>query len=61
MPEYDEISDDVTGADEVVVTVGGDGTLLAASHNVESTPILGVSGPSGSRCRAGSWPGPDLL
>lgn len=31
----------------LVVTVGGDGTLLSASHNVSSTPILGVnSAPS---------------
>lgn len=31
----------------LVVTVGGDGTLLSASHNVGSTPILGVnSAPS---------------
>lgn len=27
----------------LVVTVGGDGTLLAASHNVGSVPILGVN------------------
>jgi NAD+ kinase len=27
----------------LVVTVGGDGTLLAASHNVDSVPILGVN------------------
>ena len=27
----------------LVVTVGGDGTLLAASHHVGSTPILGVN------------------
>jgi NAD+ kinase len=27
----------------LVVTVGGDGTLLSASHNVERTPILGVN------------------
>lgn len=27
----------------LVVAVGGDGTLLAASHNVGSTPILGVN------------------
>lgn len=33
----------------LVVTVGGDGTLLSASHNVGSTPILGVnSAPSHS-------------
>lgn len=31
----------------LVVTVGGDGTLLSASHNVGATPILGVnSAPS---------------
>ncbi len=28
---------------DLVVTVGGDGTLLAASHHVVSTPILGVN------------------
>lgn len=28
---------------ELVIAVGGDGTLLAASHNVDSTPILGVN------------------
>ncbi len=33
---------DATGA-ELVVTVGGDGTLLAASHHVLNTPILGVN------------------
>ena len=27
----------------LVVTVGGDGTLLAASHNVKNVPILGVN------------------
>jgi NAD+ kinase len=27
----------------LVVTVGGDGTLLAASHHVENTPILGIN------------------
>ncbi len=27
----------------LVVSVGGDGTLLAASHNVSGTPILGVN------------------
>ena len=31
-----------TGA-QLVVTVGGDGTLLAASHNVFGPPILGVN------------------
>lgn len=33
---------DATDAD-LVVTVGGDGTLLAASHNVGDIPILGVN------------------
>lgn len=33
---------DVEGA-ELVIAVGGDGTLLAASHNVDSVPILGVN------------------
>jgi len=33
---------DTTDA-ELVVSVGGDGTLLAASHNVGSVPILGVN------------------
>ena len=28
---------------DLVVTVGGDGTLLHASHNVASTPVLGVN------------------
>jgi NAD+ kinase len=27
----------------LVITVGGDGTLLAASHNVDKVPILGVN------------------
>lgn len=31
----------------LVVSVGGDGTLLAASHNVGSTPILGVNSAPG--------------
>lgn len=32
---------------ELVIAVGGDGTLLAASHNVDDVPILGVnSAPS---------------
>ncbi len=39
---------DARGID-LVVSVGGDGTLLAASHNVSRTPILGVnSSPSHS-------------
>ncbi len=39
---------DATDAD-LVVTVGGDGTLLAASHNVGEIPVLGVnSAPSHS-------------
>jgi NAD+ kinase len=39
---------DASGA-ELVVTVGGDGTLLSASHHVLDTPILGVnSAPSHS-------------
>ena len=33
---------DVGGA-ALVIAVGGDGTLLAASHNVSDTPILGVN------------------
>jgi NAD+ kinase len=34
---------------ELVITVGGDGTLLAASHRVGSTPLLGInSAPSHS-------------
>jgi NAD+ kinase len=33
---------DVEGA-ELVIAVGGDGTLLAASHNVDGIPILGVN------------------
>jgi NAD+ kinase len=32
----------------LVVTVGGDGTLLAASHHVARTPILGVNSSPGS-------------
>lgn len=31
----------------LVVAVGGDGTLLAASHNVGNTPILGVNSAPG--------------
>lgn len=31
----------------LVVAVGGDGTLLAASHNVGATPILGVNSAPG--------------
>ncbi len=39
---------DASGAD-LVITVGGDGTLLAASHHVGATPVLGVnSAPSHS-------------
>jgi NAD+ kinase len=33
---------DAEGAD-LVIAVGGDGTLLAASHNVDGIPILGVN------------------
>ncbi|MEM1032395.1 MAG: NAD(+)/NADH kinase [Myxococcota bacterium] len=34
---------------DLVITVGGDGTLLAASHSVGTTPVLGVnSAPSTS-------------
>jgi NAD+ kinase len=33
---------DVEGA-ELVIAVGGDGTLLAASHNVDGVPVLGVN------------------
>jgi NAD+ kinase len=33
---------DPSGA-ELIVTVGGDGTLLAASHNVFGPPVLGVN------------------
>lgn len=33
---------DVEGA-ELVIAVGGDGTLLAASHNVDGIPLLGVN------------------
>jgi NAD+ kinase len=32
----------------LIVTVGGDGTLLAASHHVGETPILGVNSSPGS-------------
>jgi NAD+ kinase len=39
---------DAEGA-KLVITVGGDGTLLAASHRVRGTPLLGVnSAPSHS-------------
>ena len=31
----------------LVVAVGGDGTLLAASHNIEKVPILGVNSAPG--------------
>jgi NAD+ kinase len=37
----------------LVVTVGGDGTLLAASHNVKNTPMLGVN--SAPRYSVGSY------
>src|SRR4051812_22466381 len=34
---------------DLVVTVGGDGTLLSASHNVSIAPVLGInSAPSHS-------------
>lgn len=37
------------GEFDLVVTVGGDGTLLRASHNLGSTPVLGInSAPSSS-------------
>jgi len=32
-----------TGGAELVIAVGGDGTLLAASHNVDLVPIMGVN------------------
>jgi NAD+ kinase len=32
-----------TGDAALVIAVGGDGTLLAASHNVDDVPILGVN------------------
>jgi NAD+ kinase len=39
---------DADGAD-LVITVGGDGTLLTASHHVRSGPVLGInSAPSSS-------------
>ena len=31
------------GGADLVIAVGGDGTLLAASHNVDDVPILGVN------------------
>ena len=37
-----QASFDPSGAD-LIVTVGGDGTLLAASHSVSGVPILGVN------------------
>ena len=37
---------DASDAD-LVVAVGGDGTLLAASHNVVDVPILGVNSAPG--------------
>jgi NAD+ kinase len=46
--EHSRSEFDTTDAN-LVVTVGGDGTLLAASHNVAGVPILGVnSAPSSS-------------
>lgn len=36
------------GDASLVVTVGGDGTLLAASHNVGTAPLLGVNSSPGS-------------
>ena len=41
----DAVFDDEGAA--VVITVGGDGTLLAASHNVGRVPILGVNSAPG--------------
>lgn len=32
-----------TSDSELVVSVGGDGTLLAASHNIDDVPVLGVN------------------
>lgn len=48
-----ELTYDVAGAAaarfDVVMTVGGDGTVLAASHHLAATPLLGVnSAPSSS-------------
>jgi NAD+ kinase len=37
---------DPTGSD-LVITVGGDGTLLAASHSVHDVPVLGVNSAPG--------------
>ncbi|MGK3998752.1 NAD(+)/NADH kinase [Sorangium sp. So ce1024] len=37
---------DTTGLD-LVITVGGDGTLLSASHNVGDVPILGINSAPG--------------
>ncbi len=43
---------DIDGKYSLVVTVGGDGTLLDASHHVRETPVLGVnSDPSRSVAR----------
>ena len=36
-----------TGDAALVVTVGGDGTRLAASHNVGSVPVLGINSAPG--------------
>ena len=53
------------GDAKLVVTVGGDGTLLAASHHVGNCPILGVnSAPRHSRgffCAANLDNAPQLL
>jgi NAD+ kinase len=40
--ENPHVAFDASDAD-LVVTIGGDGTLLAASHNVGDTPILGIN------------------
>lgn len=37
---------DPTGSD-LVITVGGDGTLLAASHSVRDVPVLGINSAPG--------------
>jgi len=44
----EDITDEITGYD-LVVTVGGDGTLLYASHFVDDTPMLAInSAPNSS-------------